>query len=265
MKQKLLVLLCLIASTMTAWGTTNNSVPEKKGEHHIFTDAQTDGYAGGDGTRENPYLISNAGELAKLANDVNIVANFSRGRYFKLTQDIVINSDVMAKGSTNLVAGTAFPKTPMIGSVASETSFFAFQGTLDGDGHAIRGFYQEEAALYISIFRVTDGATIKNLRIEDSFIYGNANCGAIVGRAIDTRLINCSVSNSLIGGYGSYCGSLVGQAMGTTRIQNCYATSSIMCKNNAGGIVGRIGNGDQNNVLVPCRHYLRKLSRQHYP
>lgn len=230
-KQKLLMMLGLMAVTLTI-------------------QAQATVYAGGDGTRENPYLISNADELAKLADDVNTTVNFSRGRYFKLTQDIVINSDVMAKGTTNLTTGTAFPKTPMIGSVASETSYLAFQGTLDGDGHTIRGFYQEEAALYISIFRVTDGATIKNLHIDDSFVYGNANCGAIVGRAIDTRIINCSVSNSLIGGYGSYCGSLVGQALGTTKIQNCYATNSIMCKNNAGGIVGRIGNGDQNSVLV---------------
>ena len=212
--------------------------------------AQASSYAGGDGTREHPFLISHAEHLAKLADDVATTPNFSRGRYFKLTQDIVINSDVMAQGSSKLTTGTAFPKTPMIGTVASETSYAAFQGTLDGDGHAICGFYQQETALYVAIFRVTDGATIRNLRIDDSFVYGNANCGAIVGRAIDTRLINCSVTNSLIGGYGSYCGSLVGQAFGTTKIQNCYAVSTMMCKNNAGGIVGRIGNGDQNSVLV---------------
>ncbi len=219
-------------------------------ERRFMALADANGYAGGDGTRENPYLISNAEQLARLANDVNTIPNFSRGRYFKLTHDIVINSDVMAQSTTKLTAGTAFPKTPMIGSVTSETSYLAFQGTLDGDGHTIRGFYQEEAALYISIFRITDGATIRNLHIEDSFIYGNANSGAIVGRAIDTRLVNCSVSNSLVGGYGSYIGSLVGQALGSTKIQNCYATNSIMCKNNAGGIVGRIGNGDQNKVLI---------------
>ena len=169
--------------------------------------AQASFYAGGDGTREHPFLISHAEHLAKLADDVATTPNFSRGRYFKLTQDIVINSDVIAQGSSKLTTGTAFPKTAMIGTVASATSYAAFQGTLDGDGHAICGFYQQETALYVAIFRVTDGATIRNLRIDDSFVYGNANCGAIVGCAIDTRLINCSVTNSLIGGYGSYCGS----------------------------------------------------------
>ena len=110
--------------------------------------AQASSYAGGDGTREHPFLISHAEHLAKLADDVATTPNFSRGRYFKLTQDIVINSDVMAQGSSKLTTGTAFPKTPMIGTVASETSYAAFQGTLDGDGHAICGFYQQETALY---------------------------------------------------------------------------------------------------------------------
>ena len=53
--------------------------------------AQATAYAGGDGSKENPYLISNADELAKLAQDVNTIPNFSRGCYFLLTNDIVIN------------------------------------------------------------------------------------------------------------------------------------------------------------------------------
>lgn len=212
--------------------------------------AQATSYAGGDGTKDNPYLISNADELAKLANDVNTVANSSRGRYFKLTQDIVINADVLSADKSKLSGGTAFPKTPMIGSYASETSYMAFQGTLDGDGHAIKGFYQQESANYLALFRVTEGATIKNVRIDDSYTYSNANSSALVGRAIDSRIINCAIINSSINSYGSYIGTLVGQAIGSTKIQNCYATCTISCKNNAGGIVGRIGNGDENNVLV---------------
>ena len=47
MKQKLLMMLCLLSVTSTL-------------------QAQAAAYAGGDGTRENPYLISNADELAKL-------------------------------------------------------------------------------------------------------------------------------------------------------------------------------------------------------
>ena len=83
--------------------------------------AQADGYAGGDGTRENPYLISNADQLAKLANDVNTIPNFSRGRYFRLTQDIVVNDGVMQKDLESLQGGKAFAETPAIGNYNSET------------------------------------------------------------------------------------------------------------------------------------------------
>ncbi len=38
MKQKRLITLCLAAAAMTAWGTTVNGVPDKKGAHCIYTD-----------------------------------------------------------------------------------------------------------------------------------------------------------------------------------------------------------------------------------
>ena len=47
----------------------------------------SDSYEAGDGSKENPYLISNDMQLAKLAHDVNNGKTFS-GKYFKLTKDI---------------------------------------------------------------------------------------------------------------------------------------------------------------------------------
>ena len=129
----------------------------------VSVKAQATQYAGGDGTKENPFLISNADELAKLAQDVNTVANFSRGRYFKLTQDIVLNEGVMQKDISALQKGDAFPQTTMIGNYAGETDYTAFQGVFDGDGHSISGFYSVPGGNYVALFRVLEGATIKNL------------------------------------------------------------------------------------------------------
>lgn len=51
-------------------------------------------YAGGNGSEENPYQISNGAELAKLSQDVNNGMTF-KDVFFELTDDIILNKDVM--------------------------------------------------------------------------------------------------------------------------------------------------------------------------
>lgn len=212
--------------------------------------AQSASYAGGDGSKENPYLISNADELAKLAQDVNHGTNFSRGLYFRLTRDIVINEQVNQQELGALQSGSAFPLTPMIGSYASDTDYKAFQGVFDGDGHTISGVYLQGSVNYMALFRVLEDAEIRNLGICDEFIQANAYFGGIAGRAINSRIINCYVSGSNVRGYGSNGGGIAAQAMGSTKVQNCYVEGTLDGKNDMGGIVGRVGNGDYNAVLI---------------
>ncbi len=211
-------------------------------------------YAGGDGTKDNPFLISNAAELAKLAADVNTEKDFSLGRYFRLTQDIVLNEGVCQTAAATLEGGQAFTATPVIGSFASETDYVAFQGVFDGDGHVIRGIYHtfaQDITNYLALFRVTEDAEIRNLGIEDSYVYAGAYLSHLVGRAINTRIINCHVAHSRLKGWGSNSGPLCAQALGKTKIQNCYSLNvDIFGKNDIGAIVGRIGNGDVNEVIV---------------
>ena len=212
--------------------------------------AQATQYAGGDGTKENPFLISNADELAKLAKDVNTEANFSRGRYFKLTQDIVINEGVMQKDISALQKGDAFPQTTMIGNYAGETDYTAFQGVFDGDGHCISGFYSVPNSQYVALFRVLEGATIKNVGFKDCYIYAGAYLSIIAAVAKNSTIINCYVVDSQINGWGSNSGPIVAHAFGTTKVQNCYTEMTMMTKNDTGGIAGRIGNGDTNEVII---------------
>ena len=212
-------------------------------------------YAGGDGTKESPFLISNAAELALLAQDVNTEKDFSLGRFFRLTQDIVVNTGVMATDLTKLQDYTGhppFPETPAIGDFSSETDYKAFQGVFDGDGHTISGIYMtaNQSVNYLALFRVVEDAEIRNLGIRDEFVYAGAYLGGIVGRAINSRIINCYVTDSHVFGWGSNSGGIVAQAIGTTKVQNCYYLGNLNGKNDMGGIVGRIGNGDVNKVIV---------------
>ena len=212
-------------------------------------------YAGGDGTKDNPFLISNGAELARLANDVNTEKDFTLGRYFRLTQDIVLNENVLQQELTRLQDYTGqppFPESPCIGTFASETEYQAFQGVFDGDGHSISGFYAtaNQGTNYIALFRVLEGAEVRNLQLRDMFSYAGAYLGGIAARAINSRIINCSVVDSHIFGWGSNSGCILGQALGTTKVQNCYSTGKIDGKNDIGALVGRIGNGDVNQVVV---------------
>ena len=213
-----------------------------------------DGYAGGDGTKDSPFLISNAAELAKLAHDVNSEKDFSLGRYFRLTQDITFNEGVNNTATAKLEEGKAFTATPVIGNFSTETDYVAFQGVFDGDGHTIRGIYHtfaQDITNYLALFRVVEDGEIRNLGIEDSYVYAGAYLSNLVGRATNTRIINCHVTASKLKGWGSNSAPLCAQALGTTKIQNCYSTGvDIYGKNDMGAIVGRIGNGDVNEVIV---------------
>ena len=212
--------------------------------------AQATAYAGGDGSKEHPYLISNADELAKLAQDVNTIPNFSRGCYFLLTNNIVINEQVNQQELARLQTGTAFPLTPMIGTFSSDTDYQAFQGVFDGGGHTISGVYLQGAANYLALFRVLENAEVCNLGIIDEFIQANAYFAGIAARVINSRIINCYVTDSNVRGYGSNGGGIAAQTFGATKVQNCYVGGRLDGKNDMGGIVGRVGNGDYNTVVI---------------
>ena len=120
----LFTLLLVCAQTVMAQqDSTVDTEPKVYGDVYDGTPYYADSYEAGDGSKENPYLISNDMQLAKLAHDVNNGKTFS-GKYFKLTKDIDLSQALWTPiGSWN-------PKTP---------NFFA--GKFDGDGHKISNMH----------------------------------------------------------------------------------------------------------------------------
>lgn len=124
--RKCLMLLALLLASIqlvhaqeeSGTATTENKV---YGEGDLIA---TD-YAGGSGTKDDPYLISNDLELAKLAHDVTngtTKAMFA-GKYFQLTQDI------------NLNQGKWMPIGTWKCNKKDNDRYFA--GKFDGNGHTI--------------------------------------------------------------------------------------------------------------------------------
>lgn len=133
-------------------------------------------YAGGKGTKEEPYIISTDLQLAKLAKDVNTGSSkvMKSGEYFKLTKDIDLKHGIWTPiGSTKCTKGN---------------SDRYFSGIFDGDGHTIRNMHIEwdnetgkEASwgLFTRLYgnpknikspKLEEYATVTNLVIENAVI-----------------------------------------------------------------------------------------------
>lgn len=206
----------------------------------VWTGMVAEAYESGNGTAASPYTIATAEQLAKLAKDVNEVANWSKGKHFKLTANIVLNQNVLNNGALN--TSGKHKEWPVIGYFNSATDYRAFQGEFDGDGHTISGIYINNSNTYIGLFRMAESAIIKNMGITDSYVYANANIGAVAGFVRDSKVLNC-YNAGRVDGYGSYHGGIVGLSSGNSLVANCYNYGVVAGKNNIGGIVGRNGEG----------------------
>lgn len=210
------------------------------------------GYAGGSGSKADPYQIATPQQFAFFAQEMSKAASYGEGKYFVLTSDIVFNEGVL--DASGKLAGTP-RECPMVGVFNNDKDYVAFMGNFDGQGHTISGFYNAAGSNHTSLFRWTEGAVIRNLGVRDSYVAGNAYCGLIVGRQMaGTKIVNCWVQGSVFGPAGSESSGsnhagIAGWCFDDSQIINCYnAGGYITGKNNFGGITGRIGNGTSGSV-----------------
>ena len=124
--RKCMMLLALLLASIQMVHAQEESGGTTTTEQKVYgDDLFATSYAGGTGTANDPYLISNDLELAKLAHDVtngNSKAMFA-GKYFKLTQDI------------DLGKGKWMPIGTWKCKKDDNDRYFA--GKFDGDGHTI--------------------------------------------------------------------------------------------------------------------------------
>lgn len=184
-----------------------------------WIDAASNTFAGGDGTENNPYLISTPEEFAKLAADLK---NFPRddysGKFIKLNNDINLTGKIWTAIGTN----------PYVN---------CFRGTFDGKGKTVTGLYlnnrlQEDQGLFGYL---GSGGVIKNLKVVGSLTTEAGSTGGIIGCNLGT-VQNCSFSGTITG-TNTNIGGIVGWSEGN--IKACYNTGEISgLSSNAGGIVG---------------------------
>lgn len=199
---------------------------------------ETSIFAGGGGTKSDPWQIANLAQLEAFRNSVNNGENYN-GDYIKLTADI------------NLGGGSNNQWTPIGRYNAS------FEGTFDGDGHGITGFYAGNADLQ-GFFGRTSGATIKNLTVSGNINITEENYIRLAGiiAEMDSGTVENCVSNVNIkvnynASRSEYIGGIVGDASGTFTIKKCYNTGTISgYLGTAGGILGHAN--DSSGIVENC-------------
>lgn len=171
-------------------------------------------YKSGDGTTDNPYIISNGEELAYFSSMLE--NNNYEGKYFKLINNIRINEGVfkyeddkieyILNDSIYYVDDTSYYDNDeftgeAIGTLNVFPSLENFEGYFDGNSHIIYGLYMnsDDAGLFTNL-----SGEVDSLYISNAFIHGN-NSGVL-----SNSITSGSVSNVMVDGYvlsDTYVGS----------------------------------------------------------
>ncbi len=209
-------------------------------ENKIWDGSTAGGEILGGGTEENPFLISNAEQLAW------VVSNGGNGRYYKLTADIYLN-DVDKVNWSNGEAVVGY--TPKSWYKSSDVP--AFSGVLDGNGFVVYGLYYKDPTEVggrttgYGLIPEAAKVTIKNLGIDSSYLeaYTNYSLGAFIGNGQGTLsgLIDCCYSGAEVTVKGYDAGSVVGggDIAGTLTITNTYSLATVN-GSHLSGVVGDI-------------------------
>ena len=207
--------LALLALAALVWIAVPVSA-RAEGETVDTWDGTVEAFTEGSGTKEDPWRIENAEQLAYLAQQVNNGTNY-RGKHFLLVSDL----DLSVKEWTPI-----------------GTDGKIFWGGFDGGGHTITGMTIKGDRDYVGLFGECKNFTasssyIKSVTVKRANISGHSHVGAIAGEG--ANISDCySIENTICAAWcvGGICGSLTGN------ISGCYNSSSVSGNSTAGGIMG---------------------------
>ncbi|MBO5732919.1 MAG: hypothetical protein J6R38_04800 [Alistipes sp.] len=195
----------------------------------------------GDGTAENPYLISSGDVFEAVCKVLDKDKSHGAGKHFLQTQNIEISSNNSSSSG-----------------VVEEGWFNVdFAGVYDGGNFTVTGFSfngaRDEVAENIGLFRtLRNGAVVKNLRLSCTGISGVAkNAGILAGTVAEGAIVeisDCTLSGT-ISNSGNSIGGLIGYVYGAdVKMNNINIGVNILCESNdvsdtttgyrVGGLVG---------------------------
>ena len=252
-----LLAVCMVITMNVVSAYADSSVPVTRWDNYAATK-----FAGGTGTKDDPYRIENGEQLAKLAKDVS-ARNTHKGEYFRLEKNV------------DLSAHRWIP----IGDYGG-ISYKHFDGFLDGNCKTISGMVvdqskdQQSAGLFGYIFNATKGneVGVKDLTIANAALYvdesiladpnGFVSAGILVAGAMvndgykGTGVFeNISVSGTITvkaTNGSNKIGGLIGDD-NRCIVRNCATDVTITGASNTGGMTGVSGDTTFENCTAKGR------------
>lgn len=172
----------------------------------------------GEGTSENPIIISTSTELEEVMSDVNSGTDYAN-KYLSITNDLSITLIATTNGKT-------------------------FRGHLDGGNHTIT-LSTSATGTYVSMFNcVGSVASVSNIVFAGSLSDVGSNSATVCSwnyGTINNVINNCQLSSTNATGYLG--GIAASQIASTASIQNCVNNAVISGTKYVGGIVGNLRMG----------------------
>ena len=216
----------------TLWAQTTNK--------YYSIDIYADSYAGGDGSKTNPYEIATAKQLAKLARDVNNgnTPQAFLGKYFKLTADIDLSGGIWMPIGKYYNYGNG-----------NNRLFF---GKFDGNGHVIKNTHiqwedvdAKKAKSVWGLFSTLQGESSTNLTTVTNLIIEKARVEKKSGFSPDGPSYNVGI--------------IAGEIYGNTELSNIIIRGSEITDNDEtyeinretkiGGIAGNVQTDSKNETF----------------
>lgn len=187
------------------------SLAKLKNRNTIYSVSSWDGsvatsYKKGNGTKENPYIISNGPEFAFFIEQLKIT-NYD-GVYFELNNDIVLNSGIFSYDKSEGLKYSVdnipyyvkeydneyFTNSKLEGSNVGTLNSIApindFKGSLNGNSFTIFGLYITDSVNEnLALFKNLEGS-VSDLYIKNSVIYGIGNVAGIASNSINSTISN---------------------------------------------------------------------------
>ena len=164
-------------------------------------------WALGDGTPGNPYQISNADELAYLAQQTNLGVDYT-GVNFQVTTSLNLANDEW---------------------IPIGTKEHPFKGEIDGNHYEISGLRISVGNNYQGLLGAAQGATMKHFVIKSGSVVGDSIVGSLLGYADNSIIEGCFNAASVTG--KKTVGGLVGQLFNNSTLTKSMNIGSVSAGN----------------------------------
>ena len=213
------------------WERREGGLPRATG---VIVKSVTDFFGGGDGTRENPYLVSSKEQLEGIAYLVGRGFDFDKC-YVRQTADIALNAPMEQWGEEMPTEWQPIGSVHTHELLTQEVAY-PFRGTYDGGFHEVQNMYIDNLLGYQGLFGLLGrdvqgrGATIRNLGVTNAYVRAQS-AGVLAGKVYEGyNLIQCWTSGE-VGSQGSDprgVGAMAFELGGKGHVLNCMSTAKLL-------------------------------------